>query len=48
MEHMNWSNFKGNIWKSKIDVEGFIAENYTEYLGDDSFLEGISLKRKFL
>ena len=46
MEHMNWSNFKGNIWKNKIDVESFIRDNYTEYLGDDSFLSGISSNTK--
>ncbi|MEG1581781.1 MAG: pyruvate formate lyase family protein, partial [Clostridia bacterium] len=32
------SEFKGKEWLDKIDVESFIASNYTEYKGDDSFL----------
>jgi len=35
-----WINFKGEIWKNNIDVASFIRDNYTEYTGDDSFLEG--------
>ncbi|MBE6144816.1 MAG: formate C-acetyltransferase [Firmicutes bacterium] len=41
---MNIDDFKGIKWRNSIDVENFIEENYTEYLGDDSFLEGISDK----
>ena len=37
-----WLNFKGNDWKEKVNVEDFIINNYTEYTGDDSFLESIS------
>ena len=37
---MIWDKFKGEKWKEKIDVEDFIKENYTEYTGDESFLEG--------
>ena len=33
-----WKGFKGQLWKDKIDVSDFIASNYTEYRGDDSFL----------
>ena len=33
-----WKDFKGEIWKNNIDVNDFIINNYTEYLGDDSFL----------
>ncbi len=33
-----WNGFKGQEWKDKIDVSDFIASNYTEYRGDDSFL----------
>lgn len=33
-----WKGFKGQDWKDKIDVADFIASNYTEYRGDDSFL----------
>ena len=41
-----WKGFKGNKWKEEIDVSSFIKENYTEYLGDDSFLEAVSPKSK--
>lgn len=37
-----WYGFKGNEWKDKINVEDFIKENYTEYIGDESFLTGIT------
>ncbi len=33
-----WHGFKGTSWKEKVDVRDFIQENYTPYLGDDSFL----------
>ena len=39
-----WINFKGNDWKETVNVEDFIINNYTEYTGDDSFLESISSK----
>lgn len=35
-----WNGFTGDKWKTKVDVQGFIADNYTEYKGDESFLEG--------
>ena len=41
---MIYDDFKGTKWKTSIDVEDFIKENYTEYLGDDSFLKGTSIK----
>ena len=41
---MIYDEFKGEKWKKQIDVEDFIRSNYTEYLGDESFLEGISNK----
>ena len=41
-----WKEFKGEKWKESIDVSSFIKDNYTEYLGDDSFLEGPSEKSK--
>lgn len=37
-----WKNFIGENWRKYIDVANFIKENYTEYTGDDSFLEGPS------
>ncbi len=33
-----WNGFLGSIWKEEIDVRNFILMNYTEYLGDESFL----------
>ena len=44
----SWHNFKGDIWKTKIDVKQFILDNYTEYTGNDSFLEAITEKTKRL
>ena len=35
-----WRGFKEGNWTNNIDVTEFIRLNYTEYLGDDSFLEG--------
>lgn len=35
-----WRDFLGYKWKQNVDVRDFIVNNYTEYLGDDSFLEG--------
>ena len=34
-----WREFKGDSWKEKINVKQFILDNYTEYKGDESFLE---------
>ena len=39
MEHKNWLGFNGENWKNEIDVRDFIQCNYTEYKGDESFLE---------
>ena len=41
-----WNKFKGEKWKNEINVEDFILNNYKEYLGDESFLEGITEKTK--
>lgn len=41
-----WTGFKGENWKHNIDVADFIASNYKEYRGDDSFLCGSSNKTK--
>ncbi len=38
MEHKNWYNFNGNLWKNEINVRDFIQSNYKEYTGDSSFL----------
>ncbi|MGX7031645.1 formate C-acetyltransferase [Vagococcus zengguangii] len=37
-----WDGFKGNLWKETVNVRDFIQNNYTEYTGDDSFLEPIA------
>lgn len=46
MSNSAWKNFKGKKWKESIDVASFIEDNYTEYLGDDSFLVCASEKTK--
>lgn len=43
-----WRNFKGEDWKKQINVSDFIFNNYTEYIGDDSFLEEPTEKTKRL
>ncbi len=35
-----WKGFKEGNWSKEIDVTDFIRRNYTEYTGDESFLEG--------
>ena len=42
MDYAAWTGFKGQDWKDNIDVSNFIDNNYTEYTGDDSFLESKS------
>ncbi len=36
----SWKGFVGGRWDKEVDVRDFIQKNYTEYLGDDSFLAG--------
>jgi len=33
-----WDGFLSGKWESTVNVSDFIQKNYTEYLGDDSFL----------
>ena len=35
-----WRGFKEGLWSKEINVSDFIANNYTEYTGDGSFLQG--------
>jgi formate C-acetyltransferase len=35
-----WDNFKGNLWKTSVNVRDFIQQNYQPYYGDGAFLEG--------
>ena len=39
-----WKGFKGETWQKEINVSDFIDNNYKEYKGDDSFLQGKSKK----
>ena len=35
IENNCWKDFKGEKWKTEINVSDFIDANYTEYRGDD-------------
>lgn len=35
-----WNGFKDGKWKNAVDVRDFINNNYTEFLGDSTFLAG--------
>lgn len=41
-----WRKFQGTDWKDSINVANFIKENYKEYVGDDAFLAGPTVKTK--
>ena len=43
-----WQGFSDGEWRNKIDVRGFIQENYTPYDGDDSFLADATDRTKQL
>ena len=43
-----WQGFSDGEWRTKIDVRGFIQENYTAYEGDDSFLADATERTKQL
>ena len=45
MEHKNWQGFKGGDWKVNVNVRDFIQNNYSEYKGDESFLESTPTER---
>ncbi len=40
MEFAQWEGFKGNSWRTAVNVRRFIQSNYTPYEGDSSFLCG--------
>ena len=40
MKHENWNGFVDGIWQDEVNVRDFIQKNYTEYIGDESFLSG--------
>ena len=37
-----WDGFKGGEWQVEVNTRDFIQKNYTEYRGDDQFLEPIA------
>lgn len=37
-----WRDFKGEVWRNRIDVSNFIRDNYQPYYGDATFLRGPS------
>lgn len=39
MKYEAWNGFKEGTWTQGIDVRDFILNNFTTYLGDESFLE---------
>ena len=41
-----WEQFKGEKWKEEINVSDFLINNYTEYTGNEEFLEGVTDKTK--
>ncbi len=40
LENEAWKGFEGRSWKEECNVRDFIQNNYTQYDGDESFLEG--------
>ena len=36
----SWKGFKSGNWEKEVDVADFIKQNYSEYTGDGTFLEG--------
>ncbi len=48
MQHKNWYGFNSGEWMDKINVRDFIQQNYKEYTGDDSFLEGATNRTEAL
>jgi formate C-acetyltransferase len=43
-----WRGFHGTTWRDRIDVAGFISDNYTPYDGNGSFLSGPTRRTKAL
>lgn len=46
MEKECWRKFVEGNWTTTIDVRDFVQKNYTQYNGDDSFLESTTEKTK--
>lgn len=43
-----WHGFEKGFWIKEVNVRDFILKNYTEYKGDESFLEGATKATKIL
>ncbi len=43
-----WRNFRGEVWRKRIDVTEFVRDNYQPYYGSDSFLESCTAKTRRL
>lgn len=43
-----WNGFKAGTWMKEINVRDFIQENYTPYMGDQSFLTGATERTQAL
>ena len=41
-----WKGFAPGVWQDEINVRNFIQKNYTQYTGDDSFLQPPTEKTK--
>lgn len=41
-----WNGFVPGVWQEEINVRNFIQKNYTQYTGDDSFLQPPTEKTK--
>ena len=40
LDKEQWNGFEGRLWKEEINVRDFIQKNYTQYDGNEEFLEG--------
>ena len=43
-----WAGFNVGVWQTTTDVRDFIQKNYSEYIGDASFLSGPTERTKRL
>lgn len=43
-----WEGFSEGAWHTEVNVRDFINQNYTPYIGDDSFLAGATPRTKAL
>lgn len=41
-----WKDFQFGKWQSTIDVRDFIQKNYTPYMGDAHFLQGLQTEQR--